>query len=316
MGSHISVLLPETLEYLAVKKGGTYVDLTLGRAGTSSAILSLIGPEGHLYSFDVDSEAIEESRAKLSLISPNFEIIDSNFRFLKRELNARGIEKVDGITMDLGVSSPQFDEAERGFSYRLDAPLDMRMDLTKDLTAAKIVNSYSEKELARIFYLYGEDPDSRSVAHKIILTRESHPIETTEELVEIIKSAKPRRSLEKKGHPAKQIFQALRIEVNDELGALSDALHDIPLLLAPNGRAVVISFQSLEDRLVKDAFRSLSVLEGNRDNFCLPPEDLPIADFVLLTKKPVIAGEEELTNNHRAKSAKLRAIQRKEATNK
>jgi len=311
MSGHISVLLPESIAYLDVQDGGTYVDLTLGRGGTSSAILKKI-PHGRLYSFDLDEEAIESSKERLDAIGSNYELIHANFKAFKQELLARGVTQLNGLTADLGVSSPQFDEGERGFSYKEEAPLDMRMDLRNTLTAERIVNTYSEKDLIRIFARYGEDPDSARVAKAIVRERINRPIITTTELVELIKKAKPITSLLKKGHPAKQIFQALRIEVNGELDNLQQALEDFDSMMAPGGRVAFISFQSLEDRLVKEKFRSLCVVEGDRHAPAIRPEEVQQASYLLLTKKPVEPDEKEKENNHRATNAKLRAIQKKE----
>lgn len=310
MGEHISVLLNESIEALNIRDGGVYVDLTLGRGGHSSEILKRI-PNGHLYCFDVDEEAIEESRGRLQGIGSNFDIIHSNFRFLKERLLERGITSVDGILMDLGVSSPQFDEAERGFSYRNDGPLDMRMETSNSLTAAEIVNTWSLENLLRIFRTYGEDADYYVIAKAICRQREVSPIETTSQLVEIIKEAKPKKSLLKKGHPAKQTFQALRIAVNDEMGALEDCLKDAPLLLKPSGVLAVISFQSLEDRMVKNRFRELSEIEGSREDFGLLPEQIPQPDYELVFKKPVSPSKDEEEVNRRSKSAKLRGLRKK-----
>lgn len=307
MPEHYSVMLNEAIELLSIKDGGIYVDLTLGRGGHSSEILKRI-PNGKLYSFDIDEEAVEKSKDRLSSIGNNFEIVLRNFGFAEEELKKRGIDRVDGILMDLGVSSPQFDEAERGFSYRFDGPLDMRMDQSNPLTAEKIVNTYSYEDLKNVFKEYGEDPDSAKVAKLICIEREKKPITTTSELVEIIKKAKPAKSLSKKGHPAKQIFQALRIEVNDELGMLKKALNEMPNMLAPNGVMAVITFHSLEDRLVKKAFRSLTVVEGSRH---APFEEEKEADYIDLTRHPIIPTEKELEENHRSASAKLRGIKRK-----
>lgn len=308
--SHTSVLLRETLDLLDVRDGGTYVDLTLGRGGTSAAILGRI-PHGRLLAFDMDEEAIEASAPRLAAIGGNFTLIHANFASFRQELLSRGIEAIDGLTMDLGVSSPQFDEAERGFSYRENGPLDMRMDQNNPLTAAKIIASYPLGKLIRIFREYGEDPDAVRVAKAIVRERAVKPIATTEELVAVIKEAKPMASLAKKGHPAKQIFQALRIEVNDELGNLAKALEDFPPLIAPGGTVAIISFQSLEDRLVKDKFRSLTTVVGSRHL----PDAKPIAEeeapFLALTKKPVTPTAEEIAVNRRAASAKLRAIRKK-----
>jgi 16S rRNA (cytosine1402-N4)-methyltransferase len=314
MSGHISVLLPETLELLAIHDGGIYVDLTLGRGGTSSEILKRI-PHGHLYSFDLDDEAIAESKDRLSAIGSNFTLIHANFKDFASELAKLGVDKIDGLTADLGVSSPQFDEADRGFSYKEEALLDMRMNQEQSLTAEKVVNTYPEHELIRIFRQYGEDNDAVRVAKAICRQRAKEPITTTTQLVSIIKEAKPMTSLLKKGHPAKQIFQAIRIEVNGELDNLQQALDSIEGIMAPNGHVAIISFQSLEDRLVKDAFYRLSVVEGSRhDPFALRPEEIPEAPFTNLTRKPIIASPEEVGLNHRAASAKLRAIAKKGAS--
>ncbi len=307
---HISVLLHEAVSLLNVRDGGVYVDLTLGRGGHSSAILQQI-PHGHLYAFDLDEEAIKESEPRLRKIGDNFTLIHSNFAYVKEQLAAYHVNKINGALMDLGVSSPQFDEEERGFSYRNNGLLDMRMDRSGTLTAATIVNTYPYESLARIFTRYGEDPDSKMVAKNIVKEREKTPIETTFQLVDIIKKSKPAWRLNQKGHPAKQIFQALRIETNGELNNLEKALEDIPSLLLPGGRLVVISFQSLEDRIVKDDFRSLCEVRGTRTG----PESIKIggqSEFKMLTKHPVLPSEEEQEMNHRSKSAKLRAIERKE----
>ncbi|HBN00500.1 MAG TPA: 16S rRNA (cytosine(1402)-N(4))-methyltransferase [Firmicutes bacterium] len=310
MGYHYSVLLNETMEVLDIHPDGIYVDLTLGRGGTSSAILERI-PDGHLYSFDMDQEAIDESEKRLEKAGKNFTIIKSNFAFFVKELQERGITEVDGITADLGVSSPQFDEAERGFSYREDAPLDMRMDRENPLNAKIIVNTYPLEKLLKVFKEYGEDPFSYQIAKEIVKERETKEIETTGELVELIKRVKPARELAKKGHPAKQIFQALRIETNDELGNLRQLLDTFDKVLKPGGRIAIITFQSLEDRLVKDKFRSLSVIEGNRDDLEVRPNEIKEAPYRQISKKPIVAGEKELEENHRSKSAKLRCIEKK-----
>lgn len=308
MSSHQSVLLQESLDLLSVKKEGIYVDLTLGRGGHSSAILSSL-TSGHLYAFDLDETAIKESEERLRAIGNNFTLIHDNFKNLKEDLASRGVTHIDGLLMDLGVSSPQFDVAERGFSYKEEAPLDMRMDVSSPFSAKDIVNTYSLNELTRIFREYGEDNDAYAVSKLIVKEREKKEIVTTTELVEIIKRAKGSKTLAKKGHPAKQIFQALRIETNGELDSLKKVLQDFPPLMNAGGVVVAISFHSLEDRLVKVAFKDLTVIEGNRN------EELPLineeAPFIALTKKPITASEKELAENHRAASAKLRAIKRK-----
>ncbi len=314
MGFHYSVLLNETIDLLKIKENGIYVDLTLGRGGHSEAILKKI-KTGHLYSFDMDQEAIEESKARLAKISDNFTIIKSNFAYFATKLKEIGVTEVDGITADLGVSSPQFDEAYRGFSYREDAPLDMRMDLSNQLTAKTIVNTYPFEKLLKVFREYGEDNYSYQIAKEIVKVRENKEISTTGELVELIKRVKPAKELAKKGHPAKQIFQALRIETNDELGNLRELLETFDSVLKPGGRIAIITFQSLEDRLVKDKFKSLSVVEGSREGPDLLPGEIKEAPYISVTRKPMVASEEELEENHRSKPAKLRCIEKKGGEN-
>ncbi|MDD5885794.1 MAG: 16S rRNA (cytosine(1402)-N(4))-methyltransferase RsmH [Erysipelotrichaceae bacterium] len=311
MGFHYSVMLTETISLLDLKENGIYVDLTLGRGGTSSAILSRI-PRGHLYSFDLDEEAITESQERLASVGTNFTILHANFRDFVSRLKEIGVKEVDGITADLGVSSPQFDEAERGFSYREDAPLDMRMNQESSVTAEQIVNQYSYEQLRDVFEKYGEDPYSKAIASAIVKEREKKPILTTGELVDLIKRVKPAKERMKKGHPAKQIFQALRIEVNQEMDNLKQMLDSFDSILKPGGRIAILTFQSLEDRMVKDKFRSLTVVEGSREGPDLLPEELPEAPYLALTRKPIVASEKELSENHRSKSAKLRAIQKKQ----
>ena len=310
MSAHYSVLLSETIDILSIKEDGVYVDLTLGRGGTSGAILKK-APKGHLYCFDLDQEAIDESKERLSEIGDNFTIIHSNFADFVSKLKEMGVDQVDGITADLGVSSPQFDEGDRGFSYKKDAILDMRMDQSQSKSAKTIVNTYSFEELANIFRLYGEDKDAGRVASLIVKERMKKPIETTGELVEIIKRAKPMKSLSKKGHPAKQIFQALRIETNGELDNLKKLLNDFPGILKKGGRIAIITFHSLEDRLVKNSFHSLTRGEGTRNGPNLLPNEIEEAPFVDLTKKAILPSEMELTENNRSHSAKLRAIEKK-----
>lgn len=309
MSKHISVLLNETIEGLNVKPDGIYVDLTLGRGGHSKEILKRL-TTGHLYSFDKDETAINESKANLAEFSEKFTGIHDDFRNFRQNLDKLNIKKIDGIMADLGVSSPQFDDASRGFSYKENARLDMRMDRRQKFSAYELINTYSLAELTRVFREYGEDKFSYQIARKIVEKRVSKPIETTTELVDIIKEAKPQKELMKKGHPAKQIFQAIRIEVNDELGALKIALEDALKSLNVGGRACFITFHSLEDRLVKNAFNNVSKVEGTRHNvFSLPSEkDLP--DYRLVNNKVIIPSEEEMENNPRSKSAKLRIIER------
>lgn len=307
---HKPVLLKEVIDGLNIKKDGIYLDLTLGRAGHSSEILKRLGADGLLIGIDQDEEAIEASNEKLEKIAFNFKIIKTNFRNIKQVLDDLHIREIDGALFDLGVSSPQFDEDYRGFSYRFDGPLDMRMDTNRSLTAKDIVNTYSLKELNRVFKEYGEDRYSYQVAKNIVKYREKKEIETTQELVNIIKASKPKKELSIIGHPAKQIFQALRIEVNDELNALKEALESVILSLKVGGRICVISFQSLEDKIVKDLFRKYAIIEGNRINDYVDPKNIKTPDYKEVNKKVIIAGKEELEENRRAKSAKLRILEK------
>ena len=308
MDEHIPVLLNEVIAGLNIKSNGTYVDLTVGRGGHSSEILKRL-KEGHLICVDQDEEAIVASQARLSKISNNFEIVRSNFSHLEEILKDKNIDEVDGILMDLGVSSPQFDKGERGFSYKEDARLDMRMDQRQDLTAYNIINTYSLEDLTKIFQIYGEEKYSFSIAKNIIKARESAPIETTFQLVDIIKRSKPMKELKKVGHPAKQVFQALRIAVNDELNVLEKALKAALKHLKPGGRLAVITFHSGEDRIVKNIFKDAAISVGNRfDGPMLEQEK----DYILINHKPITASEKELEFNHRSASAKLRIIARKE----
>lgn len=309
MIKHIPVLLNETIEGLNIKPNGIYVDLTLGRGGHSKEIAKRL-TSGRLICFDKDETAINESKEKLKEFAEKITFIHDDFRNFKKHLTDLKIGKIDGIMADLGVSSPQFDDVSRGFSYKENARLDMRMDKRQKLSAFEVVNTYSANELARIFREYGEDKYSFQIAKKIEKVRLEKPIETTLELVEIIKSSKPQKELNKKGHPAKQIFQAIRIEVNDELGALKDTLKDALEILENGGRACFITFHSLEDRLVKNAFNEVSKVEGSRKNiFALPTkEDEP--NYRLVNNKVIIANEKEQEINPRSKSAKLRIIER------
>ena len=309
MMKHTSVLLQECIDSLVIKPNGIYVDGTLGRAGHSSEILKRI-PNGHLYCFDKDQQAILESEGRLAAIGSNFTIIHAGFKNLKSELQNRGVDEIDGLLLDLGVSSPQFDEASRGFSYRYDAPLDMRMDQSQPLSAYEVVNTYEFNELMRIFYRYGEDSFAKQVARKIEQARSVNPIETTFELVDIIKSAYPAKVLNSKGHPAKKIFQAIRIEVNDELSELETVLEDALAMLKIGGRVAVISFHSLQDRIVKETFVRMSSQPKIDKRIPLLPGQLEEAPYRLVTKKPILAGEAELKENNRSHSAKLRVIER------
>ena len=308
MGKHIPVLLNETISGLNIKPDGIYVDLTVGRGGHSGEILKKL-KNGHLYAFDQDEEAIIESRKYLETISNSFTLIHKNFSSFKETLAELKIPYVDGVLMDLGVSSPQFDEGDRGFSYREDAPLDMRMDQRNSLTAYEIVNHYSLEEITNILKEYGEEKFAYQIAKNIVKARETSPIETTFQLVEIIKRSKSMKELAKAGHPAKQSFQALRIAVNDELNVLTLTLRDVLKALRPNGgRLAVITFHSLEDRIVKNIFKEAAVSEGNRIDI---PSRMEEKEYELITRKPIVASDDELTINHRAQSAKLRIIQRK-----
>ena len=307
---HIPVLLNEVIENLNINPDGIYIDLTLGRAGHSSEILKRLSNKGKLIGFDQDIDAIQASIERLSKISSNFEVIKSNFENVKDELLKRGITKVDGILADLGVSSPQFDQGDRGFSYRFDAKLDMRMDQNANLSAYEIVNTYSLIDLTRIFREYGEEKYAYEIAKRIVREREQKPVETTFELVDIIKRSLPSKELSKKGHPAKQVFQALRIETNRELEVLETMLKDGLELLSSKGRMAIITFQSLEDRIVKNIFKEVSTPKATPRWMPSLPEDQKV-DYQLINRKVIVASEEELKRNPRSESAKLRVIERK-----
>ena len=308
MFNHVTVLLNEAVEGLNVKSDGIYVDCTLGGAGHSSLILKQL-TTGHLYCFDQDENAIQAARQRLETIGNQFTIIQSNFKNIKAELNQRGVEHVDGILFDLGVSSPQFDNAERGFSYNYDARLDMRMDQSSSLDAHEIVNHYSYEQLVEILYKYADEKFSKQIARRIEKEREIQPIDTTFQLVEIVKSAIPAYARRKGGHPAKRTFQALRIAVNDELNVFDIALKDALDLLNINGRIAVITFHSLEDKICKYTFNEVSKLKDVPKGLPVIPEGMQ-PKFKLINKKPIIATEEELNENHRSHSAKLRVIER------
>lgn len=308
MFNHVTVLLNEAVEGLNVKSDGIYVDCTLGGAGHSSLILKQL-TTGHLYCFDQDENAIQAARQRLETIGNQFTIIQSNFKNIKAELNQRGVEHVDGILFDLGVSSPQFDNAERGFSYNYDARLDMRMDQSSSLDAHEIVNHYSYEQLVEILYKYADEKFAKQIARRIEKEREIQPIDTTFQLVEIVKSAIPAYARRKGGHPAKRTFQALRIAVNDELNVFDIALKDALDLLNINGRIAVITFHSLEDKICKYTFNEVSKLKDVPKGLPVIPEEMQ-PKFKLINKKPIIATEEELNENHRSHSAKLRVIER------
>ena len=304
---HYTVMKNESITGLNIKEDGIYVDCTLGYAGDSSQILSRI-KKGFLFAFDQDSDAIKYSNNVLKQIGSNYLIIKSNFLYVKEELEKRNIKKVDGMLFDLGVSSPQLDTAKRGFSYHADARLDMRMDKDNKLSAYEVVNNYSEKDLARIIFTYGEEKYAKSIAHNIVKAREIKNIETTFELVEIIKKSMPYKDT-LNHHPARRTFQAIRIEVNHELDILYDSLKKGLEMLNVGGRMVVISFHSLEDNIVKKVFDEVS----KENNFVkglpnIPLEYLP--DFKIINKKPITPSTYELEENNRSRSAKLRIIER------
>ena len=307
---HVTVMLHETIDMLDVKPDGIYVDATLGGAGHSEYLLSKLSEKGHLYAFDQDQNAIDNAQKRLA---PYIEkgmvtFIKDNFRHLQLRLQEAGVEEIDGICYDLGVSSPQLDQRERGFSYKKDAPLDMRMNQEASLTAYEVVNHYDYHDLVRIFFKYGEDKFSKQIARKIEQARELKPIETTTELAEIIKSAKPAKELKKKGHPAKQIFQAIRIEVNDELGAADESIQQAMELLAVDGRISVITFHSLEDRLTKQLFKEASTVEVPKGLPFIPDDLKPKMELV--SRKPILPSKEELEANNRSHSAKLRVARK------
>lgn len=302
---HKSVLLEECLEYLNIQEESIIVDCTLGYGGHSSNILKKI-KRGFLFAFDQDEEAINYSRNRLDKISDNYEIIKSNFENIKKELEKRNIKKVNGILYDIGVSSPQLDEDYRGFSFHKDAKLDMRMDTSKPFSAYELVNNYEYKDLVRIFTNYGEEKYATSIAKKIIKERETKPIETTFELVEIIKNSVPEKYKREK-HPARKVFQAIRIEVNNELGVFEKSLKDALDLIDINGRICVITFHSLEDKICKEIFKSVSEIDSNLKKLPVIPEEYQPKYKVVANIKP---SKEELEINPRARSAKLRVIER------
>lgn len=303
--AHKPVLLDECIEALSIRPDGVYVDGTLGRAGHSSEIAKRLGTGGCLVGIDRDSDAIEAGNKRLGEYKDKVKLYHGNFRDMAYILDELGISGADGILLDLGVSSPQLDEAERGFSYMEDAPLDMRMDRSCGMTAAELVNTAAEEELARILFEYGEERYSRRIAGNIVRYREKKRIETTLELVGIIKSAMPSSALREKQHPAKRSFQALRIAVNDELGALTQVLENAVGCLNVGGRLAIITFHSLEDRLVKKSFKQMA-------NPCTCPPELPMCVcgkktmIDIVTGKPIVPTPEELERNPRARSAKLR----------
>ena len=307
--SHYSVLLQETIDELHIRPDGIYVDGTLGGGGHAFQVCSRLNENGHFYGIDQDAAAIEAAGERLRCFGNQVTIIRSNYCRMVEELKARGVTGVDGIVLDLGVSSYQLDEADRGFTYREDAALDMRMDQRQEKTARDIVNGYREMELYRVIRDYGEDKFAKNIAKHIVQAREKKPVETTGELVEIIKAAIPAKIRMQKGHPAKQTFQAIRIELNRELEVLRDSLDDMIDFLNPGGRICIITFHSLEDRIVKNAFRT-------NEHPCTCPPDFPVcvcgkvSKGRVVTRKPVLPGEKELEENSRSKSAKLRVFER------
>ena len=305
---HTSVLLNETIDGLNIKPDGIYVDGTLGGGGHAYEVCRRLGEKGSIVGIDQDAAAIEAASARLKDFGEKVTIVRSNYCDMKSKLHELGIDKVDGIVLDLGVSSYQLDTAERGFSYREDAPLDMRMDTRQKMTARDIVNDYTEADLYRVIRDYGEDKFAKNIAKHIVQARAVKPVETTAELSEIIRASIPMKFQKKSGHPAKRTFQAIRIELNRELDVLRDSLDDMIDLLNPGGRLCIITFHSLEDRIVKSAFRK-------NENPCTCPPDFPVcvcgkkSKGSIITKKPILPSEEELEYNSRSKSAKLRIFE-------
>ena len=305
---HKSVLLNETIDGLNIKPDGIYVDGTLGGGGHAYEVCRRLGEKGSIVGIDQDAAAIEAASARLKDFGEKVTIVRSNYCDMKSKLHELGIDKVDGIVLDLGVSSYQLDTAERGFSYREDAPLDMRMDTRQKMTARDIVNDYTEADLYRVIRDYGEDKFAKNIAKHIVQARAVKPVETTAELSEIIRASIPMKFQKKSGHPAKRTFQAIRIELNRELDVLRDSLDDMIDLLNPGGRFCIITFHSLEERIVKSAFRK-------NENPCTCPPDFPVcvcgkkSKGSIITKKPILPSEEELEYNSRSKSAKLRIFE-------
>ena len=306
---HKSVLLDETIEGLNIKPDGIYVDGTLGGGGHAYEVCRRLNNKGSFIGIDQDAAAIEAAGTRLSDFGERVTIIRSNYCDMKSRLHEKGIDKVDGIVLDLGVSSYQLDTADRGFSYRVDAPLDMRMDTRQTLSAKEIVNGYSEMDLFRIIRDYGEDKFAKNIAKHIVMAREKGPIETTGQLAEIIRQSIPMKFQKMSGHPAKRTFQAIRIECNRELEVLRDSLDDMIDILNPGGRICIITFHSLEDRLVKQRFRQWATA-------CTCPPEFPVcvcggkAKAKLITRKPIEANTQELEENRRSRSAHLRVLEK------
>ncbi|QBZ02317.1 16S rRNA (cytosine(1402)-N(4))-methyltransferase RsmH [Weissella confusa] len=308
--NHVTVLLNEAIDNLNVKPDGTYVDATLGGGGHSQLLASRL-TTGKLWSFDQDITAINYNKEHLAteLAEGKVAFIQNNFRNLRDALAEVGVTEIDGIVYDLGVSSPQFDDGQRGFSYNYDAPLDMRMNQSQELTARTVVNEWDFHDLLRILSRYGEEKFAKQIARAIERQREIQPIETTFELVEVIKSAIPAAARRTGGHPAKRSFQAIRIAVNDELGVVEESLAQSLDMLKVGGRISVITFHSLEDRLVKTMFKEKTAVPELPAGLPIIPDEMQ-PDYKLVTRKPILPSEEEMANNHRAHSAKLRVIER------
>lgn len=308
--SHYSVLLKETIEQLNIRPDGTYLDGTLGGGGHACQVCSRLNAKGHFYGIDQDDAAIAAASERLKEFGDLVTVIRTNYYNAKSALAEKGVTGVDGIVLDLGVSSYQLDNEERGFSYRYDTKLDMRMDLRQSLTAEEIVNEYPEMELYRIIRDYGEDNFAKNIAKHIVQARKDKPIQTTGELNEIIKAAIPAKVRAVGGHPSKRTYQAIRIECNKELEVLKNSLEDLIDLLNPEGRLCIITFHSLEDRIVKSAFKTA-------ENPCICPPDFPVCVCgrkslgKVITRKPILPSQQELSENSRSKSAKLRVFEKK-----
>lgn len=309
--NHYSVLLEETIEQLHIKPEGVYLDGTLGGGGHAEAVLRRLTGKGHLFGVDQDEAAVMAASERLKPYGEKVTVIRENYRNAVAVLREKGVDGVDGIVLDLGVSSYQFDTAERGFSYRYDTDLDMRMDVRNTLSAKEIVNGYTEKELFRVIKDYGEEPFAKNIAKHIVRERENKEITTTFELNDIIKNAIPAKMRQGGGHPSKRTYQAIRVECNHELEVLKDSLDEMTDFLRPGGRICIITFHSLEDRIVKNMFRT-------GENPCICPPEFPVcvcgrrSKGKVITKKPILPSEEELKNNSRSKSAKLRVFERKQ----
>ncbi|MZQ76072.1 MAG: 16S rRNA (cytosine(1402)-N(4))-methyltransferase RsmH [Peptoclostridium sp.] len=306
---HVSVLFDESIDNLNIKPDGVYVDGTLGGAGHSLEIAKRLSKDGLLIGFDQDKNAIEVAKERLAPYMDRVRIVHSNFENIKKELENLGIDEIDGLLLDLGVSSHQLDEAQRGFSYMQDAPLDMRMDSRNPLSAYEIVNTYPKEELERVIWEYGEERWAARIAEFIVEKRQAHRINTTLELVDVIKAAIPQKARQDGPHPAKRTFQAIRIEVNRELDVIRKTIEDATSVMRKGGRICIITFHSLEDRIVKDTFKELA-------KSCVCPVEFPVCvcgkrqELKIITKKPIIPSDQEIEGNPRSRSAKLRVAQR------